>query len=235
MNVLVIGGSGGIGGALVEAFCVRDAIISVIATYYRTPPQRSNPKLQWRQLDVSDEAGIEALFAGLPQLDYLINAAGFLHSTEGQPGKTITRFDPHLYLRSMQINALPTLLLAKHAKPLLKASTRPVFAVVSARVGSITDNRLGGWYSYRCSKAALNMTLKSLSIEWQRSLPKCVVAALHPGTTDTALSSAFQANVATDKLFSPAQSAAYLLAVIDKLRAVDSGRFWSWDGSELPW
>ena len=235
MNVLIIGGSGGIGGALVEALCAREDIASVIATYHRNSSTFAHTNLQWQALDVSDEAGIKALFADLPPLDYIINAAGFLHSTDAQPEKTINRFDPALYMRSMQINALPSLLLAKYARPLLKDSARSVFAVVSARVGSIEENRLGGWYSYRSSKAALNMALKSLSIEWQRSLPNCAVAALHPGTTDTALSEPFQANVATEKLFSPAQTAEYLLAVIDKLQPEESGRFWSWDGSELPW
>lgn len=235
MNVLIVGGSGGIGGALAEALCQREAIASVTATYHRNPAQFVHDKLQWQPLDVSEEAAIEALFADLPALDYIINAAGFLHTTDAQPEKTITRFDPQLFMRSMQINALPTLLLAKYARPLLKNSRRSVFAVVSARVGSIEENRLGGWYSYRSSKAALNMALKSLSIEWQRSLPNCAVAALHPGTTDTALSSPFQANVAAEKLFSPAQTAEYLLTVIDTLQPAESGRFWSWDGSELPW
>ncbi len=235
MKVLIVGGSGGIGGALVEALCARDAISSVIATYHRNPSQFTHAKLQWQPLDVSDEADIKAMCADLPALDYIINAAGFLHSTDAQPEKTITRFDPQLYMRSMQVNALPTLLLAKYARPLLKDSARSVFAVVSARVGSIEENRLGGWYSYRSSKAALNMALKSLSIEWQRSLPNCAVAALHPGTTDTALSVPFQTNVAAEKLFSPAQTAEYLLAVIDKLQPAESCRFWSWDGSELPW
>lgn len=235
MNVLIVGGSGGIGGALVKALCARHNIDSVTATYHRNPSQFAHAKLQWQPLDVSAEEGIRNLLADLPQLDYIINAAGFLHSTDAQPEKTITRFDPQLYMRSMQINALPSLLLAKYARPRLKDRARSVFAVVSARVGSIEENRLGGWYSYRSSKAALNMALKSLSIEWQRALPNCAVAALHPGTTDSALSAPFQANVAAEKLFSPAQSAEYLLAVIDKLQPADSGRFWSWDGNELPW
>ncbi len=235
MNVLIVGGSGGIGSALVAALCARDGVDSVTATYHRNPSQFAHAKLQWQPLDVSDEAGIKGLFASLPPQDYLINAAGLLHATDAQPEKTITRFNPELYMRSMQINALPSLLLAKYARPLLKDSARSVFAVVSARVGSIEENRLGGWYSYRSSKAALNMALKTLSIEWQRSLPNCAVAALHPGTTDTALSEPFQANVAAEKLFSPAQTAEYLLTVIDKLQPANSGRFWSWDGSELPW
>lgn len=235
MNALIVGGSGGIGCALVAALCQREATASVTATYHSNKPGFTHVKLRWQPLDVLDEGAVKALLEDLPQLDYLLNAAGVLHCAEGSPEKTISRLDPHWFLRSMQINALPSLILAKYAKPLFKHSERPVFATVSARVGSIAENRLGGWYSYRSSKAALNMALKSLSIEWQRSLPRAVVAALHPGTTDTALSSPFQANVAAGKLFSPEQTANYLLKVVDGLQAQDSGRFWSWDGSELPW
>jgi NAD(P)-dependent dehydrogenase (short-subunit alcohol dehydrogenase family) len=94
---------------------------------------------------------------------------------------------------------------------------------------------MGGWYSYRTSKAALNMVLKNLSIEWRRTMPRCSVAALHPGTTDTPLSAPFQRNVSAEKLFTPAQTAGYLLALIDQLTPKVSGRFWSWDGEILPW
>jgi len=108
-------------------------------------------------------------------------------------------------------------------------------AVISAKVGSIQDNRLGGWYSYRASKAALNMAIKTISLEWQYKVPNCCVAALHPGTTDTQLSAPFQANVAIKKLFSADQTAALLIDVIDNLNSKNSGRFWNWDGKEIPW
>jgi NAD(P)-dependent dehydrogenase (short-subunit alcohol dehydrogenase family) len=110
-----------------------------------------------------------------------------------------------------------------------------LLATVSARVGSIEDNHLGGWYSYRISKAALNMALKTLSIEWQHSHPRGCVAALHPGTNDTALSKPFQANVAAKDLFDPAYTASMLVALLTGLKPVDSGRFWAWNGEILPW
>jgi len=116
----------------------------------------------------------------------------------------------------------------KHGRPAL-------FATVSAKVGSIEDNRLGGWYSYRASKAALNMCLKTLAIEWQRSLPNVAVAALHPGTTDTDLSKPFQRHVPEHQLFSPDQSVIYMVNVLQKLKPADSGKFWAFDGELLPW
>lgn len=235
MNVLVVGGSGGIGGALTAAFCAREDVVSVVATFFSRPPPTSHPKLRWERLDVRDADAVERLFATLPPLDYLLNTVGFLHSSAGGPEKTVSRFDPAFFLQSMQVNAMPTLLLAQRAQPLFRGRPRAVFAAISARVGSIGDNRLGGWFSYRCSKAALNMALKTLSIEWQRTLPNVVVAALHPGTTDTALSAPFLANVPSGSLLDPARCADNLLRVIDGLDPGRSGRFWSWDGSELPW
>ena len=236
MKALVIGAGGGIGGAMLEALLERNAVERVHASYFRSEPGFNHPRVCWHRVDMTNDASVEQLVAEIDgPLDYLINTVGILHDGTNQPERTIKRFDPDFYLRNIQTNALPTLLLAKHAEPLLKHSPKAVFAAVSARVGSIEENRLGGWVSYRSSKAALNMALKTLSIEWRRTLPQTVVAALHPGTTATRLSAPFRSNVAADKLFSPRQSADYMLAVIDKLEPGDSGRFWSWDGSELPW
>jgi len=130
---------------------------------------------------------------------------------------------------------LPSLLLAKHLHSKFRHGRPGVFATVSAKVGSIEDNRLGGWFSYRASKAALNMCLKTLAIEWRRSLPNVAVAALHPGTTDTALSVPFQHNVPPEQLFTPRQSVDYLVEVLDGLKPAQSGQFLAFDGEELPW
>lgn len=111
---------------------------------------------------------------------------------------------------------------------------RSVFASISARVGSIEDNRLDGWYSYRASKAALNMLLKTFSIELKRLAPSAICVGLHPGTVDTALSKPFQGNVAPGKLFSRAKSAGHLLQVINGLTPADSGAVFAWDGSRIP-
>ena len=135
----------------------------------------------------------------------------------------------------METNALPTLLIAKHFSANLKPSLNAKLAVVSARVGSISDNKLGGWYSYRSSKAALNMLIKGISIEWRRLLPKACALALHPGTTDSQLSAPFQANVAEGKLFSPEYVADCLINLIAQSTSEDSGTFLAYDGSVIPW
>ena len=149
--------------------------------------------------------------------------------------ETVRHIDPAFFLESMRINTLPTLLLAKHLHDKFRHGRPAVVATVSARVGSIEDNRLGGWFSYRASKAALNMCLKTLAIEWRRSLPNVAVAALHPGTTDTALSRPFQSNVPIGQLFTPGQSVASMLDVLDGLNSADSGQFLAFDGEKLPW
>lgn len=126
-------------------------------------------------------------------------------------------------------------MLAKHFCHALKQSDSARFAVISAKVGSITDNRLGGWYSYRASKAALNMFLKTLSIEWQRNMKHCVVLSLHPGTTDTPLSQPFQQSVPKGKLFTPEYVSNCLLPIIANATPVQTGCFFAYDGTELPW
>ena len=132
-------------------------------------------------------------------------------------------------------NTIGPILVAKHFLPLLAKDRRSVFAVLSARVGSISDNRLGGWISYRASKAALNMALKTLSIEHARRWPQSVVAALHPGTVDTGLSQPFSSRVPGKQLFTADQAAGRLLSVVDQLRPEDTGGFFAWDGAQIPW
>ena len=172
---------------------------------------------------------------GVGELDWLINCVGVLRIGDRGPEKTIGQLEPEHFMRSVEVNCLPTLLLGRHAADALKGSERGVFAAVSARVGSIADNGLGGWYSYRASKAALNMSLKCLAIEWGRTRKNIRVAALHPGTTDTRLSRPFQSNVPEGKLFTPAFTAERLLERVDSLHDGPSGRFLAWDGEEIPW
>jgi len=132
------------------------------------------------------------------------------------------------------INTIGPALIGKHCAPLLRKGGKSVFAAISAKVGSITDNRLGGWHSYRASKAALNMMVRNFAIELGRTNPDAIAVTLHPGTVDTPLSRPFQRNVQPEKLFTPAQSAEYLLAVLDKVTPRDSGDLLSWDGNTLP-
>ena len=235
MRVLILGISGGIGSALAKQLCERDNVTEVIGTYHHSPVNFTHDKCQAVSLDVSNEEAVAAFAKTIDAIDWVINAVGFLSDEQQRPEKTIGTFRADALSRAININTLPTLLIAKYLKAALKKSEYGVFATVSAKVGSISDNGLGGWYSYRVSKAALNMALKTLSIEWKRVLPHCTVAALHPGTTDTDLSKPFQKNVPPHKLFSTEQTANYLLAVIDQLHPSQTGKFWSWDGTEIPW
>ena len=235
MKIAITGGSGGIGQAFVEALAQRPAVTEIQATYHRHVPEFEHPLVTWQQLDLADESAIQAWAGTLGELDWLINAAGMLHRPSQGPEKTIQRLDPEFFMANIQTNTLPSLLLAKHAGSKFKHQRPAVFAAVSAKVGSIGDNRLGGWVSYRASKAALNMCLKTVAIEWARTLPNVTVAAMHPGTTDTALSKPFQRHVPAGQLFSPQQSVGYMLEVLDQLDARDSGKFWAFDGELLPW
>ncbi|MFP4252149.1 MAG: SDR family NAD(P)-dependent oxidoreductase [Guyparkeria sp.] len=233
-QVLVVGGHGGIGRALVEMLRHDTTIDAVHATWHHREPEPLDG-VTWRRVDVTDEASIQSLAEEITTLDWLINAVGWLHGDGAGPEKHSREVNREHFLRAMEINALPSLLLAKHFRRQLKRSNAGVFATVSARLGSIGENALGGWYSYRASKAALNMALRTLAVEWRRELPSATVAALHPGTTNTPLSRPFQARVPADQLFSPERTAGYLLAVIAGLTPAVSGRFWSFDGEELPW
>lgn len=244
IKVALVGGSGGIGAALLSQLSDRTDVKSIHSTYFRSPAAGSlgsigqfgsDTELVWSQVDIADEQSVKRWLEQVGEIDWLINCAGFLHDIDSQPEKSIAQFDPDCFAKNMQINCLPNLLLAKHAARALKASHKGVFASITAKVGSIEDNHLGGWYSYRASKAAANMVLKSLSIEWQRTAPRLRVIALHPGTTDTKLSAPFQSRVAPGKLFSTEQTANYLLTQLDRVHDFPSGRFVAFDGEELPW
>jgi NAD(P)-dependent dehydrogenase (short-subunit alcohol dehydrogenase family) len=234
-QVLVVGGSGGIGRAMVDTLLRNFPAVNVSATFHEGDIPLRHDRLSWQQLDVRDAAGIESWSNKFERVDWIVNCVGYLHGASGGPEKNIRAVDTDFFIDSIRINTLPTLLLAKHFAAALKQSPAPIVATVSARVGSIEDNRLGGWYSYRASKAALNMVLKTLSIEWRHSHPKGCVAALHPGTNDTGLSKPFQANVKPENLFEPAYTAEKFLRLLTRLDPNNSGKFWAWDGEILPW
>jgi NAD(P)-dependent dehydrogenase (short-subunit alcohol dehydrogenase family) len=190
-------------------------------------------------LDLEDEAGIAAAAEAAKEvccaLDLVIVASGLLHQGDALgPEKTWRHLDASSFARVLQINTIGPALIGKHFLPLLAEDRKSVFAALSARVGSIGDNRLGGWHAYRASKAALNMLLKNFAIELGRRKPKALVLGLHPGTVDTALSEPFQANVPDGQLFPPEKAAACLLEVIGQATADDSGRVLAWDGKVVP-
>jgi NAD(P)-dependent dehydrogenase (short-subunit alcohol dehydrogenase family) len=165
----------------------------------------------------------------------VINTAGVLHAPDLQPEKRLSQVSKTSLMSSFELNAFGPILLAQALESVLPRDQPFHFASLSARVGSIGDNNLGGWYSYRASKAAQNQLLRTLAVEWKRRLPLGCVSLLHPGTTATDLSRPFQAGVPKDQLFSPSRAAHQLLDVLEGLDQDQSGQFWAWDGRPIPW
>lgn len=226
----LIVGPGGIGAALAAELGRRAPGLRI-----RTAGRRSGDL----QLDLADDASLDRL-AGtaaseLAPLRIVINAAGLLHDGDLQPEKRLSQVRRQALERSFAVNAYGPLLLAQAIKPALPRD-RPVhFASLSARVGSIGDNRLGGWYAYRAAKAAQNQLLRTLAIEWQRCLPQACVTLLHPGTTATPLSAPFRSSVPASGLFAPERAAVHLLDVLEGRTAASSGAFLAWDGQTVAW
>ncbi len=233
MRALVVGSSGGIGAALVAQLSA-DPRVTHLTGWSRSQTQAVRPGMTVQQIDLRDEATIAAAAQDLGEIDLAIVATGLLHDGTLKPEKSWRALDAAAMLRAFEINTIGPALIAKHVLPLLPRDRRAVFAVLSARVGSIGDNRLGGWHSYRASKAALNQIIRCLSIELAAKRPLAICAGLHPGTVDTALSTPFQAHVAEGRLFTAAQSAAHLLRVVSELTPAQSGRVVDWAGVEVP-
>jgi NAD(P)-dependent dehydrogenase (short-subunit alcohol dehydrogenase family) len=249
INALVQGASRGIGYGVVEALLENPNVHRVFAT--SRFPEKSDDLMALREhagdrlhllpLDVTDEDSILAASAAVKravdELHFLFNVAGILHddTTGMAPEKSLRDLDPKHLRRSFEINAIGPILVAKHFHELFRHGKRAVFANMSARVGSIGDNRLGGWYGYRASKAAQNQFTRTFAVEMGRKAPKTIVVALHPGTVDTQLSEPFQKNVKPNKLFSVDRSVDQLFEVIDGLTPEDSGRFFDWAGDSIEW
>jgi NAD(P)-dependent dehydrogenase (short-subunit alcohol dehydrogenase family) len=218
-RAVVIGASGGIGGAFVDLLRDRGDVIALTRA----------------ELDLTDPASITAAAARIGgPIDLVIVATGMLHEAGGGPEKSLRDLDAARLARGFAVNAIGPALVAAAFLPRLRTDRKTAFAALSARVGSIADNRLGGWYGYRASKAALNQLLRTAAIEHARRAPLSVVASLHPGTVDTRLSAPFQRGVPDTKLFTPAFSAAAMLGVLDQLTPADSGGLFAWDGSAIP-
>ncbi|MFW7379897.1 MAG: SDR family oxidoreductase [Oligoflexus sp.] len=190
-------------------------------------------------IDVTDENSIQAAAVKLQgqKLHLLINCAGILHQVSSQmkPEKKIEDLQLEHIEAAMRVNAIGPMLMVKHFFPLFRHKERSLIVNLSARVGSITDNQLGGWYSYRASKAAQNMLTKTLSWELKRRCENAIVVAFHPGTVDTELSQPFQAGVPADRLFSSSRAAKQLISLALTWNLNDNGKFYAWDGIEIPW
>ena len=235
--VAIIAAGGGIGRAFVETLLADEAVGQVLA-FSRTAPA-DHPKLTSFYVDLAEESSIELLGEKLKQMaegvciDKVVICSGLLHQGELRPEKSLRQIKTDNLQALYYMNAIVPMLVAQQLVPFLNKQQPTVFAALTARVGSISDNGLGGWYGYRASKSAAHMLLKTLSIELKRKLPKLAVISLHPGTVDTSLSAPFQARVPTGKLFSPHQSAGYLWQVVQQVSAEDSGKIFAWDGSEI--
>ena len=224
-RALVIGASGAIGAAIAAQLRADPRCGEVLAL-----SRSSTPSIDF-DVTASVAQAADDLRAQGP-LHLIIIATGMLQGATGTPEKRLTDLQADHLLASFNTNAIGPALAMAHFAPLLARCERSVLAVLSAKVGSIGDNRLGGWYSYRASKAALNMIVKTAAIELARSHPQAVVAALHPGTVTSPLSAPFGGA----EFGRPADEAAReLLQVLDNLGAEASGNFWAYDGKQLPW
>jgi len=245
-RVLICGASRGIGLALCTALLARDDVSRVWAVSRHASTadgllalaRAHGERVVLLDCDARDELALAALAnevgIACPHLHLVVSTLGILHQEGTKAEKSLAQLDLTSLQASFVTNAFAPILLLKHLMPLLRKQPA-TFAALSARVGSISDNRLGGWYSYRASKAALNQLLHTASIELKRLNPNATVLALHPGTTDTELSRPFQGNVPEGKLFEPGFAARCVIEQVGRLGPSESGSFWGWDGERIEW
>jgi NAD(P)-dependent dehydrogenase (short-subunit alcohol dehydrogenase family) len=236
---VVVGVGGGIGRALADQLSQDNAYDRVVGLS-RHPPEgwADGARQIWMPADILDEAALASAAAAIAALGKparIIVATGLLKGEGVAPEKSMSALSAGALTTLFAVNAVGPALVAKHFLPLTPRDRPSLFAALSARVGSIGDNHLGGWHGYRASKAALNMLIRTLALENQRRRLLGICVALHPGTVDTPLSAPFNAAVPASRLFSPERSAAALMAVMDGLGPAANGGFFAWDGSQIPW
>ena len=242
VSALVIGGREGIGGAVVNALLADRSTESVTVTSRNASwveQAVADSRVHRRNLDVTKTDQIVKLADELgsrqPGLNVILNCTGVLHTDGFGPERSWRHLDMDTMQQVFAVNTFGVALTVRYLLPLLPRDRRAIFASISARVGSIGDNRLGGWYSYRASKAAQNMVIRTGAIEAKRTRPKLVCVALHPGTVRTALSDPFTKRKADDEIFSPSESGEHLISVLTGLSGKDSGYHFAWDGERIPW
>ncbi|MEQ9812833.1 MAG: SDR family oxidoreductase [Azospirillaceae bacterium] len=238
---VVVGATGGIGQALAEAASASGAFARVLRlSRAGAPGGHIAPDITVDiTVDITDEASVKAAAASVADvcrvtpLRLVLDATGFLHDNAHQPEKSWRDLDPAHLAKAFSVNAIGPALLMKHFLPLLPREGKAVFATLSAKVGSIADNRLGGWYAYRASKAALNQLVRTAAVELARRRPDAIAVALHPGTVDTRLSQPFAKTGLAVR--PPEEAAALLLGVVERLTPAMSGGFYDYRGDPLPW
>ena len=232
-GLALVVGAGGIGRQIAEDLASKENNLEVILC------GRKNVFKNFWELDIENENSLKDLKDKLSKsklnLRLVLNATGRLHSEKLNPEKRLQHINKENLIESFSINAFAPILLAKTIEEFINKELEFNFASISARVGSITDNKTGGWYAYRAAKSAQNQLFKSLSIEWARKYPKAIITLLHPGTVNTNLSKPFHKFVPKDKLFSPQKTSSYLIDILRHQKPIDSGKFIAWDGKEIPW
>lgn len=235
-RIAIIGSKGAIGAAFTSYYAGLETTGTVYALS-RSGTLVADPGVTALAIDITDENSVEQAAAALKTtpLHAVILATGILHDDHFglQPEKSLADIDANKMDRVFKINTIGPALVMKHFLPLLDRSGRAVFAALSARVGSISDNRLGGWYAYRASKAALNMLIRTAAVEMKRRNPHAIVVGLHPGTVNSELSRPFQGRVPAGKLFDANAAVSKLAAVLDAAESGDSGKCLAWDGGEI--
>ena len=235
-KVAVIGSSGAIGNAVAEIL-LDDDEIETIYKFSRNDPKENSDRVKNLFLDIEDEESIKNCIKNLPEnikFDLIFVATGILHNNNDIfPEKSIKDINQSKLEKVLLVNTIGPTLVGKYFIPHLRKDSKSIFAFLSARVGSISDNKLGGWYSYRASKTALNQIIKNFSIEVRRSNPNAIFIGLQPGTVKSFLSKPFEKNVRPENLFTPEYSATKMLEVIDNLSLEDTGKVYAWDGEEI--
>tara|TARA_B100001094_G_C18155635_1_gene786263 strand:- start:846 stop:1565 length:720 start_codon:yes stop_codon:yes gene_type:complete len=234
-SIAIVGSSSAIGHALAEHISntLPDVALHTFSRQSFTPLKEN-----WRHyfvdyIDESSLADAAKRATEKEKFDLIVVTTGILHNADIQPEKSMRDLNAEHFSHIISVNTIVPALIAKHFLPHLTKERRAVFAALSARVGSLSDNKTGGWHAYRASKVALNMLIKNFAIEMRRTHKQAIIAGLHPGTVDSPLSKPFQAHVPKDKLFTPAFSAERLFHVITQLKTENSGHCFAWDGKEI--
>ncbi|MDE1465783.1 SDR family NAD(P)-dependent oxidoreductase [Spartinivicinus poritis] len=238
MSILIIGGNSGIGQRLIQYYCKQSTMVLAVS---RSEISFSHPSLSTFKADLAKQPEVVCDWLNSKvnktnaKPSIVISCIGLLHTPETLPEKCLQAVNQDFFQLNMQVNCFMNILLAQCLAKLYGRRDSFKVIMLSAKVGSIADNQLGGWYSYRISKAALNMLVKTLSIEWHRTHPNGCIVAVHPGTTDTELSKPFQANLAANQLYSPQLTAQRIANIAEQLTVEKSGQLLFWDGSVLPY
>lgn len=237
-SILIAGANGGIGQALLTRFH-EDYPQATILTLSRHAMEPLSLRHQHLSIDLTQQDATKTLvdYCKAAQItpDWVVQCCGTLHDADHLPEKSLSQMDAGWLHQLLDINVLTHVAVGQAMDQLLPRKHPLLWASISAQIGSIEDNRLGGWYSYRMTKAALNMWVKTLAVEWQRKRPNSCVIALHPGTTDTPLTRPFQGNIPESQLSSSEKTAHNLQAVLVNRSNEDTGSFYNHLGQQLPW